>query len=259
MLSHKDVRGRAGGLARIRLYGNLGTPAGRRLGGMNSLKTHRLKNTGFKLLRTIALPENSEALAELLGILAGDGHVGTYQTTVTTNSETDYEHAKYTQRLFEKLFAIPVKISQRKNQKACVVTVSSKSVCRFLVKKGMIQGNKIRLGVRIPGWVRLHKNFRLAFVRGLFDTDGSVYLDTHRIKGHTYQNIAMMFSNRSSFLLNDFKSTLKSLQLHPTQKTKYAVFLRRRRDIQQYFELIGSSNPKHSRKIQAYFSLATER
>jgi len=93
---------REGGLARIRLHGNPGTKEGRRKGGLASLKTHRAKNTRFKLLRSIKCPRNSTALAELLGILAGDGHVDTYQVSVSTNAKTDIEHAHYSKRFVRK-------------------------------------------------------------------------------------------------------------------------------------------------------------
>lgn len=253
MDTKKVPRGKAGGLARIRVHGNPGTTAGRRLGGLNSLKTHNFRKTGFNVLRPVKNPPNSSELAELLGILAGDGHLSIYQVTVTTNSDTDREHAEHIKALCEKLFSVPVRISYRKKQKACVVVVSSKEVCRFLARKGMAQGHKIRSGMHMPSWIQARKGFRLAFVRGLFDTDGSVYIDTHRIKGRVYENIAMMFSNRCLPLLDDFKGILESIGLHPTQKTKYAVFLRRKKEIQQYFELIGFSNLKHKRKIQAHF------
>lgn len=218
------------------------------------METHRIKKTGFKLLRKIAFPPPSRALAELCGILAGDGHVGEYQTSVATNSLTDMEHALHIRHLFQKLFKVQVSLAVRANQNACVVTVSSKEVGRFLVKKGMVQGHKIRGKLCMPTWISSNKAYRLAFTRGLFDTDGSVYLDTHRIKGKTYKNLCMLFTNRGLPLLRDFKAALEEVGLRPTQKTDFAVFLRRKEDIRRYFELIGSSNPKHERKVKAYFS-----
>lgn len=245
---------RLGGLARNRKYGNPGTLAGRRRGGLNSLKTHRLLKTGFKLLRPVASPSNSDDLAELLGILAGDGNIDEYQVTVTTNSETDIEHARHAASLFEKLFDVPPAVRFRKNQKACVVVISSKALCLLLVRKGMVRGHKIKSGLQMPPWVRSRKKYRLAFVRGLFDTDGCVYIDTHRIRGRIYKNMGIAFTNRCLPLLAEFKATLESLGLHPTQKTKYVVFLRRKKDIRLYFDVVGSSNPKHLRKVEQYFS-----
>lgn len=251
---NKSAIARQGGLARIERYGNPGTPEGRSRGGMHSLKIHQTHDTGFKVLKHIQQPPTSIELAELLGIFAGDGHVGEYQMSVTTHSETDIEHARYTAQLIEKVFGMVPTLSYREKQKAVVVTLSSKEACRHLVKRGAVFGDKIRGGIQMPAWVRSRLAYRAAYVRGLFDTDGSVYVDKHIVRGRTYENIAMIFSNKSLQLLADFKNDLESRKLRPTQKTEFAVFLRREEDIRAYFATIGSSNPKHTRKVSDFFS-----
>ena len=69
----------------------------------------------------------------------------------------------------------------------------------------------------------------------------------------------MAFTNRCLPLLKEFKATLESIGLHPTQKTKYAVFLRRKDDIRRYFDFIGSSNEKHLNKVRNRFLTSTGR
>lgn len=253
------IIGRKGGLARAALYGNPGTPEGRRKGGLNSIRTHIQNQTGFKTLKPITIPEHSVRLAELMGILMGDGHVGLYQTIITTNSDTDSQHAFFVKKLIEQLFTVQARLSNRQNKKVCEVTVSSKSVCRFLEDQGIPQGNKITLGVQIPVWIREKILYRKVFVRGLFDTDGCVYLDTHHYGRKVYKNLGMAFANQSLPLLSFFKETLELLELHPTQKTKFRVFLRRKEDIRRYFDLVGSSNEKHLKKIRQYFLVLQRR
>jgi len=238
----------------MRLYGNPGTAEGRKLGGIRSVAAQKKNPTGFVLLRHISFPRESVELAELFGILAGDGHINEYQVSMTTNSETDLEHALFVKSLFEKLFKIPVSFSLRKNQKACTVFISSKEAARFLVEKGACKGNKILGNIHMPEWIKTKKSYRLAFTRGLMDTDGCVYTDKHKIKGREYKNLGMAFANRSLPLLADFKVTLESLGLRPTQKSQYRLFLRREKDIQGYFAAVGSSNPKHLQKVTKYFS-----
>ncbi|MFZ3043911.1 MAG: LAGLIDADG family homing endonuclease [Minisyncoccia bacterium] len=245
--------GRKGGLARTALHGNPGTSEGRRQGGFNSIRTHTRNKTGFKILKPITTPQHSARLAELIGILMGDGHVGLYQTSVVTNSETDFQHALFVKTLFEDLFKIQVSLSTQRDKKACVITVSSKSVCRFFVSQGIPQGNKIALGMHIPDWIQEKLLYRKAFIRGLFDTDGCVYLDTHHYRQKTYENLGMAFANQSLPLLSFFKDSLELFGLHPTQKTEFRVFLRRKEDIRHYFDLVGSSNQKHLGKICRYF------
>ena len=244
-----------GGLARQRIYGDLGTVEGRRRGGLNSLVAHKRLGTDFQQLRSIRVPRQTALLAELLGILSGDGHVDIYQTTVTTNSETDTEHARHVVRTFKKLFGITARITKRKKAKACVVTVSSKRACDFLVHRGMVRGNKIANKISMPGWVSQNATLRRAFIRGLFDTDGCVYVDKHHIRGRTYRNLGIAFSNKAEGLLRAFKDGLEDIGLHPTQKTNSEVFLRREKEIERYFKEVGSSNPKHLRKVSKFFSL----
>lgn len=250
----KSSVGRKGALERIRLYGNPGTPEGRRKGGLRSLESHRKNKSGFNILRKVSFPKYSRALAELFGIIAGDGHIGEYQILVTTNSKTDREHALHIKNLAEHLFKIPVSIRYRTDKNACVVIISSKEVCRLLTEHGLKRGNKIHAGLSVPFWIRDNKSYRLSFVRGLFDTDGCVYIDTHSIRGRRYQNVGMNLSNRCPSLLAEFKDVLMSVGLHPTQATAHAIFLRKKQDIQTYFDMIGSSNPKHLRKVKQYFS-----
>lgn len=247
------VIGRKGGFARVAQHGNPGTPEGRRKGGLHSIQTHIKNKTGFKVLKPITVPGHSVQLAELIGILMGDGHVGLYQTTVVTNSETDYQHALYVMKLIEDLFKVRVHINNRKEKKACEIIISSKSVCNFFVDQGIPQGNKITLGLRIPTWIQKKPLYRKVFIRGLFDTDGCVYLDTHRVDKKVYKNLGMAFANQSLPLLSFFKETLEFFGLHPTQKTEFRVFLRRKEDIRRYFDLIGSSNEKHLKKVRQYF------
>lgn len=251
-VSRLRIIGRKGGLARAAKHGNPGTSEGRRRGGLNSIRAHIQNKTGFQVLKSITIPGHSARLAELLGILMGDGHVGLYQTSVVTNSETDYQHALYVKDLIEDLFKIQVSISSRRDKKACDLIVSSKSVCDFFTKQGIPKGNKITLGLHMPGWIRKKPLYRRAFIRGLFDTDGCVYLDTHCVGRKVYKNIGMAFANQSVPLLSFFKESLEFFGLHPTQKTEFRVFLRRKEDIRRYFGLIGSSNEKHLKKVRQY-------
>lgn len=247
------IIGRKGGLARAALHGNLGTIEGRRLGGLHSIQTHIKNKTGFKVLKQITTPGHSVRLAELIGIFMGDGHIGLYQASVVTNSETDFQHALFVKALIEDLFKVHVSLSNRRDKKACEIVVSSKSVCRFFVSQGIPQGNKITLGLRIPDWIRKKPLYRKAFIRGLFDTDGCVYLDTHHYCQKVYKNLGMAFANQSLPLLSFFKDSLERFEFHPTQKTEFRVFLRRKEDIRRYFDLIGSSNEKHLKKVHQYF------
>lgn len=248
----KSDAGRLGGLARQAKYGNPGTSEGRRLGGLHSQATHRKNKTGFTLLKNVRKPRRSRKLAEIFGILAGDGHVGLYQVSMTTNARTDRQHALYVQKLLAELFRTDVSITKRKTSNAVVVVLSSRQASDFFVSNGLVQGNKVHAQLGVPTWIQNNTAYSRAFTRGLFDTDGSVYVDLHRINGRVYQNIGLAFTNKSKPLLAFFKCALETLGLHPTQKTESVVFLRREIEVCRYFDLIGSSNQKHIGKFHMY-------
>lgn len=243
---------RLGGLARQAAHGDLGTIEGRRKGGLRSLSTHEFLNTNFKRLRQIKLPRASPLLAEFIGIVAGDGHVDTYQVGLTTNSETDRLHAEHFAMLAKKLFDLDSRITFRKTSKACVVTLSSKALCDYLHSQGLPNGSKVQLGVAVPLWIVRNDVFALAYARGLFDSDGCVYQDNHVIKGKQYSHLGLAFANSEPHLLDFFKKALERAGLKPTQKSKFRVFLRRAGDIERYFKMIGSSNPKHLDRYKMY-------
>ncbi len=250
----KSEAGRLGGLARM-AGGNIGTAEGRRKGGVNSQLVHRRLDTGFITLQKVKRPKHTRDFAEFLGIMYGDGHVGKYQATMTTHSITDLEHAKYVTKLAKKIFNIKPSFVIRKDVKACTMTLNSRKVCEYMAEEGMARGNKLTLGLKIPQWVLSNVTYTRAFTRGLFDTDGCVFLDKHVIRKKLYQNLGIAFSSRSPELLEHFWTVLRDLGCHPTQTTPHGVFLRRAKEIDLYFKVIGSSNPKHLKRYREYLRL----
>lgn len=251
--SHLKRIARLGGAARIQKHGNPGTVSGRSLGGLRSIRSHALFESNFNTLKKIRHPRPSRKLAEMLGIFMGDGYVGIFQASIVTNSRTDFAHALYAKQLLEQLFRVKVAIRTRKDKEACELVVSSKSLCNFLFKQGMTT-NKVKKGVSIPSWILSSRPYSTSFLKGLFDTDGCVFLDTHRYKNKIYRNVGLAFSNRNPELINFFKSRIESLGLSPTQNAAHAVFLRRRADIADYFRIVGTSNAKHRYRFNQYIS-----
>jgi len=250
---HLRAISKKGGLARVRKHGNPGTKEGRSLGGRNSLKTHNILKTGFVVLREINLPMESEQLAELCGIIMGDGHVNNYQISMTTNLRTDYKHALFVQKLFKSCFSTPVSIRKRYNKNVVIVVLSSKVAADFLVKKGLVRGHKINADMRIPAWIKKNKAYSKAFIRGLFDTDGCVYLDKHQIKGKLYKYIGWTITSNAGTFLLDVTNLMEQLGFPVTKRpSQNSVFLRRREEVKRYFAEIGTSNSKHKARYRQF-------
>jgi len=252
---HIKNASRKGGLVRTQLHGNPGTKDGRILGGYNSyksfLKAHKKgKKTNFVLQKNINLPKRSAKLAELFGSILGDGGISKYQLTITLHKKDDKKYSQHVGSLIRGLFKTEPTYYERDS--VMQVTVSSRKLIIFLTRNGLLIGGKVRQQVGVPDWISAKPLWIKFCLKGLMDTDGCFYIDRHHVNKKTYLNPALVFTNRSLPVLNFFKKKIEKFGLHPTQKTKYSVFLRRKGEIIRYFKKIGSSNPKHLKKFSSY-------
>jgi hypothetical protein len=245
--------GQVGARRRFERYGNPGTADGRRRGGLTSYK--RMKEselpTGFKFRKTFVKPEPSSLLAEFLGIMLGDGGVGPYQITIALNAITDADYADFVVDVIVQMFGLTPSQQTRKN--ACIIIVSSIELVEFLCQKGLVGGNKVTHQVTLPLWIIERPDFAKACLRGLMDTDGSIYRASHTIAGTKYEHACLCFRNYSMPLLDSFHHILKSLGYHPTMG-RNRVYLYRQKEIKRYFEEVGTHNPKHFKRYEAISS-----
>ena len=240
-----------GGKRHFELYGSPGTPSGRRLGGFHSLETHYKFKTGFIRSKKIVLPRKTENLAELFGIILGDGGVNKYQLTISLNWRTDHSYYLAVKKLIEKLFGLRCLVLL---SGSCVsVIASSVRLIDFLVSNGLKIGNKVAKQVDVPEWIKKNKKFSRRCVRGLIDTDGCVYFERHKYKRKLYKNICLNFSNRSMPLLK-FVSSFLNRHAIKAKLNQCSVKVGRAEDIKKYFKLIGSSNQKHLNKYNAHIN-----
>lgn len=247
-----------GAKIRYKIYGNPGTAEGRKRGGINSQRKFQenngsVKELKFKIRKHIKIPNTSSKLAEFIGIILGDGGMTSNQLVITFNKETDKQHSIYMQSLIKELFGISSSIVHPGSykDKADNIVVSSRNLIEFLLKKNLGIGNKIRNRADIPAWIKDEKDYKIACVRGLMDTDGSFYSYRHKVNGKTYDSFAICFTNHSTPLLNSVYDILEELQFKPS-RTEWRVYLYKKKDIAAYVDNVGSNNPKHMRKYQIY-------
>lgn len=123
-------------------------------------------------------PKLTSELAEFIGILAGDGHV-TFNTRqnkilITGNLKTDLNYLKsYVKNLIETLFNIEPYFTYRKDRNAFVVYFYSKEIVDFIKQLGFY---KLKSDIKIPPSIYQDCLKMQRFVRGLFDTDGSIFV-----------------------------------------------------------------------------------
>lgn len=195
-------------------------------------------------------PRYSSSLAEFIGIMIGDGGLTKYQAKITLHHKDDREYIDFVSSLIKKLFEVPIKICHRPNISVKELVVSRKGLVDYLHKMGLPIGDKIRQNIDIPGWIKNSKNYSLACIRGLVDTDGSIF--THKYESHNkqYGYKKLDFSTASPHLMSSASKIFKKLGIK-TYINKTSLRIENTNDMQKYFDLIGSHNPKH---IKNYYT-----
>jgi hypothetical protein len=198
----------------------------------------------------ILVPEPSSELAEFCGIMLGDGGISKYQVAVTLHSVDDKEYSVFVSDLIEKLFGIFPGCYKRISAQAITLVVSRIKLVEFLTEIcGLKSGNKIIQSADMPDWIKENTDFKIACVRGLVDTDGSVF--THRYiskdKEYTYKKLS--FTSMSEPLLHSVLDTLQEIGLHSRIGSNHDIRIDSKADMQAYFTEIGSHNPKHLKRF----------
>lgn len=250
--------GRKGARISYKLYGNPGTAEGRSKGGLKAAEYFRdnpeiAKAKGVITRKKIRCPARSVELAELIGIMLGDGGLpDNHQFTISFNYETDHEYADYVRKIIMTLFGTSSYIHRRKDSKGADIVVSSTNLVEFLIKQGLIAGNKVRNQIGVPDWIYEIMEYRVACLRGLMDTDGGVYLHEYHSYGKVYRYLKLCFGNRSKPLLNFAFDTLRKLNLKAYLDGEH-VSIYAMEEVKKYFDRVGSSNPKHIGRFKNYF------
>ena len=127
-------------------------------------------------------PKLTSELAEFIGIMFGDGYMnhysnGHYFIEIAGHSKKDLEyHKRYISNLVERLFNIRPTLVIRKDQNTLYSRISSKRIFYILQNLEFPRGKKINLIV--PSWISKNRKFFISFLKGIYDTDGSMILRT---------------------------------------------------------------------------------
>lgn len=195
------------------------------------------------------LPDKSTELAEFCGVMLGDGGVAPYQVRVTLHVSDDSEYGLFVTGLMERLFKVRPSTYLRKDSRAFDLVLSRKRVVDFLTNPcGLLKGNKVHQGADIPSWVMENREYRLACMRGLFDTDGSVFAHVYSSKGKRYTYKKLGFTSASAPLLQSARAILSEEGIRCRYGSRNDIRIESISSVRLFFERIGSNNPKHLKR-----------
>jgi DNA-binding transcriptional regulator WhiA len=206
------------------------------------IPTNRLLKPGINNQRTnVKIPERSVLLAEFFGIMLGDGHVAQYQTFVTLGTK-EYPYVCYVQKVMTELFGIKAHISTKKSDYHDVY-IGSIEITKWLKDQGLVS-NKVAAQVGVPPWIFSKPEYMRAFIRGFFDTDGSVY----KLKS----GIQISITNHSLPLLIALQSMFRTLGYSVSKISVGRIYITRREEVARFFEEIAPMNSKHRVRFEEF-------
>ena len=187
----------------------------------------------------------SDTLAEFFGIMLGDGKLSHFQIAVTLgNKEVTY--AVYVAKLFHKIFGVDPKIITNAKKGYRVVYLGSTEISAWLITKGLVY-NKVAAQVDAPHWILSKKRYMKRFVRGFFDTDGSIYKLKHGTQ--------LSFTNYSVPLLVSLQWALRRLGYRVSEISGHRFYITKIDDIKRFFREIQPRNQRHIKRFDLFVNL----
>ena len=198
----------------------------------------------------------SHKLAELVGIILGDGSINIYKKNnhyrlkISGHSIDDKLYHDYISLLFEELFEVTPIRKNRINEQTTNTFIFKRDIINFFVDVlGMKTSPKWKRALIPPSFLR--SDLELNVLKGYFDTDGSVVL-TKNGKNTLYPRLEMKIS--PSPMQQQFIAILKrngfNLTISPKPNGNNLVRIQMNgiKPLLKWHKIVGFSNPKHKEK-----------
>lgn len=205
--------------------------------------------------------EMNEKLAELYGVLIGDGCLSQYFssyaqksifcTLITGHSHDEPYYRQVLQPILINEFGIKGCVRFRNDCKCIRFETIHKNIFNFFKAFGFPVGLKSYLA--IPNSILLSNNFSIACVRGIFDTDGSIYSRySKQYENHKkhYNYLVIQFKMKSHTIINQIKEILeinniKTTKIGVVKDCYFVVRITSQENVDRFMELIRPSNKYH--------------
>lgn len=196
-------------------------------------------------------------ICELVGAFIGDGYLtnckkGQYVFGISGHRYLDEDYIKYLKNIILENFpSTKPKLYYRTDEKTIMLKVCSKEIYIFFKNLGFNSGKKAHT-VKIPKKIINNDEFIRTTIRGIFDTDGCVYLDKRKTYAKPYSRITLqvasieLIEQLESFLSNHFK-----LYVNKKNRDGYRNYIEiyGLKQLAKYLKIVGFSNQRHLKKM----------
>jgi DNA-binding transcriptional regulator WhiA len=219
----------------------------------------------------MSLIKINESLSELYGALIGDGCLSSYpvkdrknnREVVLFTGHLDHDFDYYQNVLYpiiKKEFRINGYLQKRKSFNCIRYVIFSKEVFKFFIDLGFPLGKKIKL--EIPQGILKNNENALACLRGIFNTDGSIYQRySKKYSSHPrfYNYAVIQIKMNSERIIKQIKEILNKNYIKTTKigRDKKAFILRvtDQKEIKKFIEIINPTNKYH---IERYLNIINQ-
>lgn len=238
-----------GAVARYKLYGPPGSIESRRKGGLISQQNReknpeKYKSLGCIIKKDFINLEHSEKLAELVGIIMGDGSITNNQLRIYLDRKVDKNYSLFISNLIKEIFNECPSVITRKSRGTIEITLSGVMIIKSLEKIGLRRGNKIFNNISFPSWILKKKAYKTACIRGLFDTDGGLYLHVHKNWKNKKPYLGWCFSSSSKNILKNYYRSLLNIGIRGRLASENRIYIYNFPDIANYMKLVNTNNEK---------------
>jgi len=207
-------------------------------------------------------------IAEIAGAILGDGCIShywdswsgywRYELAFTGHLHDEAYYNNVVQPIICKHFSVKGSLRLRKSDNTVRYHVRSPRVCRYFCELGIPVGKKPDT-LDIPYSIKANDRLLEYCIRGLFDTEGSVYRRySKQYANHPkiYDHYAVIQLRMRSFpILLTVKKFLESNSISTTkiseQDNRWTLRIVKQKSVADFVRLVGFSNPYHIKRYLA--------
>lgn len=175
--------------------------------------------------------------AYIIGLAIGDGNLSKFPRAIRLRITCDDKYPNLINRIEDAIQQLlPAnKVSRSRCPRNCTNIVCYSNYFEDLFGWSATGGSKIKQDVRVPRWIKNDAEHTIHCLKGLFETDGSVYKD----RGYLMANFTTATGGLASDVMDmatliGFKPNMQ--ENHSHNKTKYTIRISKR--TQEFIDLI---------------------
>lgn len=170
-------------------------------------------------------------LAELIGVVLGDGHICVYPRTeelrLISNSNNPGFIKRYA-KIMEKVFDKKPYVTPNPTQNSTKIGFYQKNISK---RMGISSGARGKLTIKVPNWIFRKKQYIVRYLRGLYEAEGS--LNYHK---KTYAH-KFIFTNVNKSMLDNVFNLVKKIGFNP-HRSLHKIQVSRKDEVKDLVSLL---------------------